>query len=184
MVDVRRIAPAPDLTIENLDELRGGFVCRSGHPLRQLDHPMSIDDIPRYPLASTPLSGEVAHMLVNTFGPRADPLQAVSLRCDEVTSLIETTKVTDAIYFGILAAALVGIAAGELAELVTAAQLTSGARFAFCHAGRTQRGAVNGSVPTVCGRAVARLRGKKAASAAQSGSGTGQSHSKPSRCKR
>lgn len=139
VVDVRRIAPAPDLAIENLTELRAGFVCRSGHPLLQTGRPVSFDEMLRYPLASTPLSAEVAHMLVNCFGPRADPQQAVSLRCDDITSLIETVKASDAIYQGILAAARAGIAAGELVELATELPMTGGARFAFVTlAGRTE----------------------------------------------
>ena len=93
----------------------------------------------RYLLASTPLSTEVAHMLVERFGPRADPQQAVSLRCDDITSLIEAVKASDAIYQGILAAARAGIEAGQLAELVTEPPMTSGARFAFVTlAGRTE----------------------------------------------
>lgn len=131
VIDVRRIAPAPDLTIEHLAELRTGFVCRSGHPLLKSGKPMLFDDILRYPLASTPLSAEVAHILVNLFGLRADPQQAVSLRCDDITSLIETVKASDAIYLGILAAARTGIETGHLTELATEPALTSGARFAF-----------------------------------------------------
>lgn len=139
VIDVRRIAPAPDLAIEHLTELRAGFVCCGGHPLLQANRPVAFEEILRYPLASSPLSAEVALMLVNLFGPRADPQQAVSLRCDDITSLIEAVKASDAIYLGILAAARNGIEAGQLAELVTAPQLTSGARFAFITlAGRTE----------------------------------------------
>ena len=139
VIDVRRIAPAPDLAIENLTELRAGFVCRSGHPLLQASGPVSFDELLRYPLASTPLSAEVAHMLVNRFGPQADPQQAVSLRCDDITSLIETAKASDAVYLGILAAARAGIAAGQLTELMTEPPLSLGARFAFVTlAGRTE----------------------------------------------
>lgn len=139
VIDVRRIAPAPDLAIENLTELRAGFVCRSGHPLLQAGRPVSFDEMLRYPLASTPLSTEVAHRLVNRFGPRADPQQAVSLRCDDITSLIETVKASDAIYQGIVAAARAGIEAGQLAELATEPPMAIGARFAFVTlAGRTE----------------------------------------------
>jgi DNA-binding transcriptional LysR family regulator len=139
VIDVRRIAPAPDLTIENLAELRGGFACRIGHPLLQAKRPVSFDDLLRYPLASNPLSAEVAHMLVNRYGPRADPQQAVSLRCDDITSLIATVTASDAVYFGILAAARTGISAGQLAELVIDPPWAGGARFAFVTlAGRTE----------------------------------------------
>lgn len=139
VIDVRRVAPAADLCIENLSELRAGFVCRSGHPLLQAGGPVAFDELLRYPLASIPLSAEVAHLLVQRFGPRADPQQAVSLRCDDIISLIETVKASDAIYLGILAAARAGIAAGQLAELPTAPPLAIGARFAFVTlAGRTE----------------------------------------------
>ncbi|SFC19418.1 transcriptional regulator, LysR family [Polaromonas sp. OV174] len=139
VIDVRRIAPAPDLAIENLAELRAGFVCRSGHPLLQAGGPVSFEELRRYPLASIPLSAEVAHRLVNRFGPRADPQQAVSLRCDDIASLIATVKASDAVYLGILAAAGAGIAAGQLAELPTEPPLAIGARFAFVTlAGRTE----------------------------------------------
>lgn len=139
VIDVRRISPAADLAIENLTEMRAGFVCRSGHPLLQAGGPVSFDDMLRYPLASSPLSTEVAHMLVNLFGPQADPQQAVSLRCDDITCLIDAVKVSDAIYLGVIAAARVGIETGQLVELVTAPALTSGARFAFITlAGRTE----------------------------------------------
>ncbi|WP_332776627.1 LysR family transcriptional regulator [Polaromonas sp.] len=139
VVEVRNIAPAPDLTIERLAEMRAGFVCRRGHPLLQVGRPVSFDDMLRYPLASTPLSTEVAHALVNRFGPRADPQQAVSLRCDDITSLIETVKASDAVYLGILAAARAGIEAGQLVELATDPQLINGPLFAFVTlAGRTE----------------------------------------------
>ena len=63
----------------------------------------------------------------------------MSLRCDDITSLIETVRASDAIYQGILAAARTGTEAGKLAELVTAPPLTSGARFVFITlAGRTE----------------------------------------------
>lgn len=139
VIEVRNIAPAPDLAIERLAEMRAGFVCRSGHPLLQAGRPVSFDDMLRYPLASTPLSTEVAHALVNRFGPRADPQQAVSLRCDDIMSLIETVKASDAVYLGILAAARASIEAGQLVELVTAPQLINGPLFAFVTlAGRTE----------------------------------------------
>ena len=139
VIDVRRIAPAPDIAIEHLTELRAGFVCRSGHPLLRTGKPVSFDDLQRYPLASTPLSAEVAHLLVNRFGPRADPQQAVSLRCDDITSLIETVKASDAVYMGILAATRPGVEAGQLAELATKPAMNAGARFAFVTlTGRTE----------------------------------------------
>jgi DNA-binding transcriptional LysR family regulator len=131
VVEMRRVAPAPDLAIEHLSEMRAGFVCRAGHPLLQSGAPVPFDDLLRYPLASTPLTAEVAHILVQQFGPHANPQQAVSLRCDDITSLLETVKVSDAIFLGILGAARAGIQDGQLMELVSRPTSTLSARFAF-----------------------------------------------------
>ena len=139
VVDVRRIAPAPDLLLEPLGDLRTGFVCRHAHPLRQTGQAVPFEAVLRYPLASTPLSATVAQLLIENFGPEADPTHAVSLRCDDITSLIATVKASDAIYLGILAAARDELASGDLVELPTAPAHTSTARFAFVTlAGRTE----------------------------------------------
>lgn len=131
VVEIRRVTPAPDLAIEHLSEMRAGFVCRAGHPLLQSGEPVQFDALLRYPLASTPLTAEVAHILVKQFGPHADPQQAVSLRCDDITSLLETVKVSDAIFLGILGAARAGIHDGQLMELVSQPVPNLSARFAF-----------------------------------------------------
>lgn len=140
VIDMRSIAPATDLVIEPVAELRAGFVCRSGHPLAaDRDRKVSFDDVLRYPLASTHLSDEVGRILMRRFGPRANPQQAVSLRCEEIESLIETVRQSDAIFLGILAAARLGMASGDLCELVTDPPLESTAPFAIVTlVGRTE----------------------------------------------
>jgi len=118
VIDMRSVAPADDLVIELAAEMRGGFVCRSGHPLvSKTPNCISFKDVLRYPLAST--HDEVAHILMRRFGPRANPKHAVRLRCEEVQSILETVRESDAIFFGIVAAARRGISCGELVELVT-----------------------------------------------------------------
>lgn len=139
VVEVRSVTPAPDLVVEEVAEMRAGFVCRSGHPLRASGRPVGFDALRRYPLASTPLAGEVEHMMVRQFGPAAHPAQAVQLRCEDVASLIETVRQSDAIFLGTVAAARAGIAAGELAELATEPALGASARFAIVTlTGRTE----------------------------------------------
>ena len=91
-----------------------------------------------------PLADEVAQILIRHFGPQANPQQAVRLRCEEVASLIETVRASDAIFLGIVAAARSGIEAGELVELVTTPPLLSGTRFALItHVGRTEAPAMS-----------------------------------------
>lgn len=138
VIDVRRIAPAPDLTIAALAELRGGFVCRAGHPLAGVA-PVPFQRLLAYPLVSTPLSDEVARLLVDHYGAVADPAQMVTLQCEEVASLIDTVAETDAIFLGIVAAARPGIEAGTLTEIRVHPPLRGGARFAYVTlAGRTE----------------------------------------------
>jgi DNA-binding transcriptional LysR family regulator len=138
IVDVRRIAPAPDLLIEGLVELRTAFVCRAGHPLaarRRVEFGALLD----YPVASTPLSDEIARLLVARYGVRADPTRMVSLHCEDVKSLIDTVADTDAIFLGVVAAAREGIAKREMVELPVSPALNAGARFAYVTlAGRTE----------------------------------------------
>ena len=120
VIDMRSIAPADDLVIELAAEMRGGFVCRSGHPLvSKTPNCISFKDVLRYPLASTHLADEVAHILMRRFGPRANPKHAVRLRCEEVQSILETVRESNVIFFGIVAAARRGISCSELVELVT-----------------------------------------------------------------
>jgi DNA-binding transcriptional LysR family regulator len=136
VIDTRSLVPTPDLKIEHVSEMRAGFVCRRGHPLlaaakKKKEKGVSFDDVLRYPLASTPLADEVAQILIRHFGPRANPQQAVRLRCEEVASLIETVRASDAIFLGIVAAVRSGIEAGELVELATSPPLIAGTRFAI-----------------------------------------------------
>ena len=138
VVDMRRVIPATDLNIESLAELRAGLVVRAGHPLAA-QQSVTLADVLRYPVASTPLSDEVARALVDQFGPQANPSEMVTLRCDDVASLVQTAAQTDAIFLGVIATARSGLADGSLVELTLQTQLRATARFAYVTlAGRTE----------------------------------------------
>jgi DNA-binding transcriptional LysR family regulator len=138
VVDMRRVIPATDLNIESLAELRGGLVVRAGHPLAA-QKSVTLADVRRYPVASTPLSDEVARALVDQFGPQANPSEMVTLRCDDVASLVQTAAQTDAVFLGVIATARSGLADGSLVELALAPALRATARFAYVTlAGRTE----------------------------------------------
>jgi DNA-binding transcriptional LysR family regulator len=138
VVDARRIAPAPDLRIEPIGEMRTGFVCRRGHPLARRRRP-TLADVLAWPVATTPLSGEVARLLVEQLGPGADPDAMATLRCEDLGSLVETVSRTDAVMLGIVAAAREAIAAGTLREIVLYPPVNVAARFAYVTlAGRTE----------------------------------------------
>ena len=123
VIDARSLRPAPDLRSELLGELPGAFMVRRGHPLaRRLQAP-GFDDLQPYPMASTPLSDEVARTLVERYGPQAHPDERVTLRCDEIPSLVEVAKNSDAVVLAIRAAA------PELVELGLRPPLDASARF-------------------------------------------------------
>lgn len=104
LVDLRSLEPAPDLQVTQVLDLPGAFMVRRGHPLaaRRTVRPA---DLQAYPLASIPLSAEVARMLVERYGPQAHPEQAVSVRCEDVASLVEVARRSDAVLLSIRAAA-------------------------------------------------------------------------------
>ena len=100
---------------------------------------MSITQVLGYPVATTPLSSEVARQLVEQYGARADPASMATLRCEDVSSLIDTVSRTRAIYLGIVAAAREGIEAGRLVELRLSPAVRATARFAYVtRQGRTE----------------------------------------------
>ena len=139
VVDVRRVVPAADIQIETLVDLPAGFVCRRGHPLLAQGGPVAFDALLAYPIASTPLSEEVARIMVDHYGPAADPAQMTTLRCEEIASLLDTVAQTDAVYLGILGAARSALAEGRLVELPMDPPFRSGARLGLVTmAGRTE----------------------------------------------
>jgi DNA-binding transcriptional LysR family regulator len=140
VVDVRRVVPAADLVIGPVYDLPAGLICRCGHPLLSR-HPAQVpfQALLDYPMASTPLSDEVARMLVARYGAAADPAQMTTLQCEEISSLIDTVRQTDAIYLGILGAARQELSRGELVVLKVSPALDAGARLGMVTlAGRTE----------------------------------------------
>ncbi|WP_374669989.1 LysR family transcriptional regulator [Ramlibacter sp.] len=138
VIDARRVAPATDLRIEPLGQLRAAFICRRGHPLARRRR-VAFEDLLAYPVASTPLSDEVARQLVDQYGESAHPQLLTRLCCEEVESLLDTVRATDAIFLGICVAAREDLAAGRLLELPVVPALAAQARFALVTlAGRTE----------------------------------------------
>ncbi len=138
VVDMRRVIPSADLNIESLVELKAGFVVRASHPLAN-KKAVSLPDVLRFPVASTPLSDEVARLMVDQYGLQANPAEMVALRCDDVTSLICTVAQTDAVFLGVIAATRAGLVDGSLVELRLKPKLLANARFAYVTlAGRTE----------------------------------------------
>lgn len=105
IVDVRSLRPSADLQISQVFELDAGFLVRPDHPLVQLGQPVGIEDVLAYPVASTPLSDEVARLLISRYGPQANPDDMVTLRSDETLSIVEVARHSHAIVLTVDAAA-------------------------------------------------------------------------------
>lgn len=123
VVDVRSLRPAADLRAEALHDLQGAFMVRRGHPLLRRRRALGFDDLLHYPMASTPLSDEVARVLVQRYGPQAHPAECVTLRCEEIASLVEVARRSDVVLLAIRAAA------PDLAVLRLQPALDASARF-------------------------------------------------------
>lgn len=123
VVDARSLRPAPDLRAEFVHEMRGCFLARRGHPLARRRKPVAFDELLRYPIASTPLSDEVARLLVERYGTQAHPDSCVTLRCEEIPSLVDVAQHSDAVLLAVRAAA------PGLVELKLAPPLAATARF-------------------------------------------------------
>jgi DNA-binding transcriptional LysR family regulator len=140
VVDVRRVEAAPDLKMTQVVEMRAGFVCRQGHPLlKRAAKGLPFDALLSYPIVSIQLSQEVARLLVDHYGPQANPAQMTTLQCEDIASLLDVVGQTDAIYLGIVGAAREGLAEGRLVELPMQIPLKGQARLALITlAGRTE----------------------------------------------
>jgi hypothetical protein len=94
---------------------------------------VTFEQVRDYPIASTPLSDEVARVLVERYGPEAHPARCVTLRCEDIPSLVELTCHTDTVLIAIRAAG------NDLHELAMQPALDLTARFAiFTLAGRSE----------------------------------------------
>ncbi|RZS56916.1 LysR family transcriptional regulator [Sphaerotilus mobilis] len=123
VVDARSVEPAADLQVEAVAQLRGAFLCRPGHPLSRRRKAITFADLQAWPIASTPLSDEVARILIERYGPAAHPARCVTLRCEEIASLVDVVEHSDAVLLAIRKAA------PGLVELNLSPPLDAAARF-------------------------------------------------------
>lgn len=122
ILDIRSMQPSADLKVDVCQEMTGAFMCRPGHPLANKTS-VTFAELRRYPVASTPLSDEVARILMEQFGPDAHPDRLVNLRSEEISSLLDVVRSSDAVVLTIRAAA------PDLLELPMSPPLNAKARF-------------------------------------------------------
>jgi DNA-binding transcriptional LysR family regulator len=123
VIDARSLTPAEDLRLDMITEMRGAVMCRQGHPLTRWTGVLRFDALRQFPIASTPLSDEVARVMVERYGPSAHPAECVTLNCEELPSLFEVVRNSDAIVLAIRKAA------PDLVELPIKPAIPVAARF-------------------------------------------------------
>lgn len=125
ILDIRSLQPSADLKVDICQEMTGAFMCRPGHPLASKAGKSSVTFamLRHYPVASTPLSDEIARVLMERFGPQAHPDELVNLRSEEISSLLDVVRNSDAVVLTIRAAA------PDLIELPMSPPLNAKARF-------------------------------------------------------
>ena len=97
--------PSTDLQTTLLCDMRGAFMCRKGHPLTRRRNAIDFESLRRYPIASTPLGDEVSRRLMERYGQDAHPSKCVSLECEELSSLVDVARRSDAVLLAIRASA-------------------------------------------------------------------------------
>ena len=122
IVDIRSLRPSPDLSVTQVAEMAGAFMCRKRHPLASLPK-VSFADLCRYPVASTPLSDELARILTERYGEKAHPDVLVRYSSDEISHLVQVAEQSDTLLLAIRACA------PNLVELKIHPPLKANARF-------------------------------------------------------
>lgn len=122
ILDIRSLQPSADLKVEAIYEMAGAFMCRPGHPLANKSSvPFAM--LRDYPIASTPLSDELARILMERYGPQAHPDQLVNLRSEEISCLLDVVRNSDAVLIAIRASG------PDLVELPISPSMQAKARF-------------------------------------------------------
>lgn len=124
IVDARSLKPTADLKSEIIYDTPGAFMCRPNHPLTKLKK-ITLGDIEKYPIASTPLSDEIERILIDRYGESANIGALVNIKCSEISSLVEVSKNSDTVLLAIRKAA------PDLRELKVSPALNASARFGF-----------------------------------------------------
>ncbi|NDB43535.1 MAG: LysR family transcriptional regulator [Betaproteobacteria bacterium] len=122
VVDIRSMRPAADLHVTEIGEMKGAFMCRKHHPLAKLSK-VSFKQLRQYPVASTPLSDELARVLIERYGESGHPNVLVNYSSDEISQLVHVAELTDTLLLAIRDSA------PHLVEVQLVPQLNDHAKF-------------------------------------------------------
>lgn len=123
IVDIRAIRPTAELQVDDPFELPASFLARHDHPLARRARAVTLQEMMAYPIASTPLSDEVARLLIARYGPEANPDDMLTLRSDETLSIVDLARRSDVIVL------TVNAVAADLVRLNVSPPLEAVARF-------------------------------------------------------
>ena len=113
LIDTRSLTQSDDLSVQQIGALEGGIICRSGHPLT-VRPTVAIHDVLQFPILCTAVSDEAARMAGEHFGLHQDIRISTKVESEELEPLVAAAIHSDAIFFGVTAAAKEQIAAGKL----------------------------------------------------------------------
>lgn len=124
IINARSMKPSQDLKMEIIYETPGAFMVRKGHPLTKLKK-VTIDDLRKYPIASTALSEETEKTIIDRYGKDANLENLVNIKCSEISSLVEVAQQSNTVLLAIRNSAL------ELEEIIISPELDATAKFGF-----------------------------------------------------
>lgn len=127
IVHIRTLDNEEDLEVAPMPALASGFVCRPGHPLRDL-RGATLADVLRYPVVSTGLSPEIRRRLAGAAAPAGFELH---MECEDISYLFDIVERSDAVFLGVLASARTLTESERLVRLPPPPDFDIQAHFAF-----------------------------------------------------
>jgi len=124
IINARSMKPSQDLKMEIIYETPGAFMVRKSHPLRKLKK-VSIEDLRKYPIASTALSEDTEKTIIDRYGKDANLDNLVNIKCSEISSLVEVAQQSNTVLLAIRNSAL------DLEEIIVTPELNATAIFGF-----------------------------------------------------
>lgn len=116
LIDASAIDNPDGLIVEHLASLPGGFLVRADHPLLT-EATCNLAAIRRFPVACSPISGDLARRMVEHFGPDGHPARLITYFCDSYHVLRDVVLSSDTVVMSVHAAMRADIDAGRLIRL-------------------------------------------------------------------
>ena len=117
VMEMRSVPPKSDLSIELIAALQIGFLARPQHPLLQRPQPLTMRDLEKFPVSCTPSSDELVRLWVQVMGDEVHPTDLITLVCDDIAGMLQTSCQSDALFLGVLSTAREYLDAGKLVQL-------------------------------------------------------------------